>query len=67
MNPQNKIFDVLGIDLAPYETDNVDYDYYIREILNLFYCPGCRQITDCKEGCKSCKRQNTINDILNHL
>jgi len=63
MNPQNKeIFDLLGIDLKDY----VDYDYYIREILNLFYCPGCKQFTDCKDGCKSCKRQNTINDILNH-
>jgi hypothetical protein len=62
MNPQNKeIFDLL-LDLKDY----VDYDYYIREILNLFYCPGCKQITDCKDGCKSCKRQNTINDILNH-
>ena len=62
MNPQNKeIFDALGIDLKDY----VDYDYYIREVINLFYCPGCNQITDSKEGCKSCKRQNTINDILN--
>ncbi len=62
MNPQNKeIFDLLGIDIKDY----VDYDYYLREILNLFYCPSCKQITDCKDGCKSCKRQNVINDILN--